>query len=203
MNARPTGMPRMWGIRMRRALRRFGFHRNAMRRPLDRTQTIIGFGLFLGFLALGSILATGAVQLVYGAGVRAEQRESATRHQVDATVMWREASDGESRRLLGAPDRVQWRAADGSWQSGVIDTGKQVGEHVKLWVDDTGAISGAPQNRTQTAGTAGFAAAGGLVAAGAPLALGYALVRRRFDRRRFAEWDDEWALISPHWTGRS
>jgi hypothetical protein len=203
MNVRPTGMPRMWGIRVRCVLRRFGCHRSVMRRPFDRKQTIIGFGLFLVFLVLGPILAAAAGQLVYGAGVKAEQRDNTTRHQVDATVVRREARDGESGRLLGAPDRVQWRAPDGSPHYGVIDTGKRVGEHVMLWVDNAGAISRAPQNRTQTVGTAGFAGAGGLVAAGAPLALAYAVVRRRFNRRRFAEWDDEWALISPHWTGRS
>jgi len=204
MNARPTGMPGLWGIRVRCALRRFGCHRNAMRRPLDRTQTIIGLGLFLLFLVLGAIVVAGAVQRVYDAGVRAERHESATRHQVDAIVVGRDATRaGVSGQVLGSPDHVQWRAADGSRRTDVVDTGKRPGQHVTFWVDNSGAISRTPQNHTQTAGTAGFAGAGGLAAVAAPLALGYALIRRRFDRRRFAEWDDEWALISPHWTGRS
>lgn len=204
MKARSTGMPGMWRIRLRCALRRFGCHRNAMRRPLDRTQTIIGFGLFLIFLVFGSIVAAGAFRSAYAAGVRAERHESATRHQVDAVVTARDAAHVDaSGQVLGSPEQVRWRAPDGSWRTRVLDTGKRVGGHLTLWVDDAGAISRAPQNRTQTIGTAGFLAAGALVAVAAPIGLGYALVRRRFDRRRMAEWHDEWALISPHWTGRS
>jgi hypothetical protein len=204
MNARPTGMPGLWRIRMRCVLRRFGCHRSAMRRPLDRNQTIIGFGLSLVFLVLGSIVAAGVFQFVCDAGAKAERHESATRHQVDAIVVGREVTRaGVSGQVLGSPDQVQWRAADGSRRTGAIDTGKRVGQHVTLWVDNAEAISRAPQNRTQTLGTAGFAGAGGLLAVAAPLALGYWVVRRRFDRRRFAEWTDEWALTSPRWTGRS
>jgi hypothetical protein len=204
MKVRPSGMPGRRRIRMRCALRRFGWHRSPMRRPLDRAQTIIGFGLFLLFLVVGPIVVFGAVRLEYDAGVRAERHESATRRQVDAVVMGRDAPRGGlSGQVLASPDQVRWQTADGSWRTGVFDAGKRVGDHVMLWVDDAGAISRAPQNHTQTVGTAGFAAAGGLAAVAAPLALGHALIRRRFDRRRLAEWDDEWALISPHWTGRS
>lgn len=204
MNERPSSMPGLWRIRMRCAVRRFGCHRNAMRRPLDRTQTIIGFGMFVLFSVLGPIVAAGAVHHVYDAGIKAERHESATRHQVDAIVMGRGAPrSGAAGQVLGSPDHVQWRAADGSWQTGVIDTGKRAGQRTALWVDSAEVISRAPQNRTQTAGAAGFAGAGALVAVAAPLALCYTLIRRRFNRRRLAEWDDEWALISPHWTGRS
>lgn len=174
-----------------------------MRRPVDRTQTIIGLGLFLLFLVLGPMVAAGAVRLVYDAGVGVERHESATRSQVDGIVVGRDATRaGFSGQVLGSPDHVRWRAADGSWRIGVFDTGKRAGQHVPLWVDHAGAISRAPQNHTQTLGSAGFAGAGGLVAVAVPLALGYVLTRRRFDQRRFAEWDDEWALISPQWTGR-
>ncbi|HEU5161024.1 MAG TPA: hypothetical protein VFU43_28765 [Streptosporangiaceae bacterium] len=175
-----------------------------MRRPLDRTQSIIGFCLFLIFLATGPIVTAQVMRHVYAAGVKVEQRDQATRHQVEATVVQR---GGPGTRVQGqalnGADRVQWREADGSWHSGIIDTGRREGAHVVLWVDDHGAIKRAPQNRTQTVGSTGFAGAGALVAVAAPLALGYGWVRRRFDRRRFAAWDDEWTLIAPHWTGRS
>ncbi|HZB33288.1 MAG TPA: hypothetical protein VE465_24230 [Streptosporangiaceae bacterium] len=203
MNARPTGMPGLWRIRMRCALRRFGCHRNALSRPLDQAQTIIGFGGFLLFLVLGPMVATGAGDLAYDAGVEAERHQTATRHQVDAIVAGRAAPRAEvNEQLMRTSDQVKWRAADGSWRTGIAATGKRAGEHVTLWVDDTGAVSRAPQSHVQTLGTAGFAAAGGLVAVAAPITLGYALIRRRFDRRRLAEWDDEWALISAHWSGR-
>jgi len=175
-----------------------------MRRPLDRTQSIIGVGLFLVFLILGPVVAAGAVQRMYDSGVRKEQRQSALQHRVEATVVQHYAPASTiSGQLVGGQDRVQWQAADGSRQSGVVATGEAVGARVTLWADNSGAIKAAPQTRTQTIGTAGFAGAGGLAAVAVPLALGYALIRRRFDRRRLAEWDDEWALISPHWTGRS
>ncbi len=204
MKARPTGMPGLWRIRMRCALRRFGCHRGAMRRSLDRTQTIIGFGLFILFLVLGPIVAAGAGQGLYAAGVEAERHESETRHQVDAVVVAREAPRADvSGQVLTSPDQVTWRAADGSWQTAIVATGKRVGEHVTLWVDNAGAVSRPPQSHAQTLSTVGFAAAGGLVAVAAPLVVCYALIRRRFDRRRLAEWDEEWALISAHWTGHS
>jgi hypothetical protein len=208
MKATPAGMPGLRRTRMRTrmrwTLRRFGFHRNCMRRPLDRAQSIFGFGLFLAFLVLGPIVAAAAVQHAYVTGVRAERQQSAHRHLVDATVVRRDGPPATvSGQTLGGRDRVRWRAPDGSWHQGVIDTNRRIGEHVALWADDSDALAGAPQTRTQTLGTAGFAGAGGLATVAAPLALGYALFRRRADRLRAAAWRDEWALISPHWTGRS
>lgn len=202
MSTTPTGMPSMRWIRMKWALRRLGLHRNAMRRPIDRTQSVIALALFLVFLAFGPVAAAGAARHAYDAGVRTERHHSATRQHVEATVVRRNAAT-TSGQTVGGRDLVTWRMADGSPRSGVINTGKAEGAHLGLWVDDSGGIKGAPQTRTQTVGTACFAGAGGLVAVALPLALCYALVRRRAGRRRLAEWDEEWAMISPHWTGRS
>jgi hypothetical protein len=203
MNTTPTRTASTRWIRTRRALRRFGFHRNAMCRPLDRVQSIIGLGLSLVFLALGPLVAARAVQHAYDAGARTEQRQNATRHRVDATVVQRYApGSGITGQVVGARERVEWPAADGARHSGVLGANKPVGAHMTLWVDDSEAVKAAPQARTQTIGAAAFAGAGGLAAIAVPLALAYMLIRRRFDRRRFAEWDEEWSLISPHWTGR-
>jgi hypothetical protein len=203
MKTMPIGIAGMWWLGMRCALRRFGFHRNAMRRPLDRRQSIIGLGLFLVFLALGPIVGSRVVQHAYASGVGTEQRQSATRHRVDATVVRRAGSGSGFSAVVGHWDLVRWQSPDGSGRSGVAYSNEQVGAHVPLWVNDSGATTGAPQTRSQTVGTAGFAGAGAMAAVAGPLVLGYALIRRRFDRRRLAAWGDEWALISPRWTERT
>lgn len=204
MNEKPIGTWAMRWIRLRCLLRRFGFHRSTMCRPLDRTQSVIGFGLFLAFVTLAPIVGVGVVQYVYGAGVRTEGWQHVTRHAVHATVVQRNVPEaGVADQIAGRRDLVAWRAADGSRHTDLVYTGKRVGSHVTFWVDRAGAITAAPQTRTQTIGTTAFAGAGGLIGVALPLLTSYALVRRRFDGRRFADWDDEWALISPHWTGRS
>jgi hypothetical protein len=204
MNAKPVGTWAMRWIRLRCLLRRFGFHRGTMCRQIDRTQSVIGFGLVLVFVTLAPIVAAGVFQYVYGSGVRTEQRQHATRHPVHATVVQRNVPAASAAdQIAGRRDLVEWRAADGSRHSDLVYTGKKAGAHVTYWVDRAGAITAAPQTRTQTIGTAAFAGAGGLTAVALPLLSCYALVRRRFDGRRFAAWDDEWTLISPHWTGRS
>ncbi|HEY7487154.1 MAG TPA: hypothetical protein VH912_22045 [Streptosporangiaceae bacterium] len=198
MSVGPISFPNSRCVRVRWAIRRLGLYRSELRRPVDRAQSAIALGLFLVFLVLGPIVTLHVVQRVYDSGVRTERQHS-TRQQVEATVVEYLQPSSTS---IGYRGRIQWRAADGSVRSGTVITAKPVGGHLQVWVDKSGAITGAPQTRTLTIGTTGFAGAGGLAAVGLPLAFGYALVRRRFERRRFADWDAEWSRIAPLWTGR-
>ncbi|HEY7485198.1 MAG TPA: hypothetical protein VH912_12115 [Streptosporangiaceae bacterium] len=188
---------------MRRTIRRLGFYRNEMCRPLDRAQSIIALAMVLVFLVLGPVAAARAVQHVYQSQADLERRQTAARQQVDAVVVRHLAPESSiSGEVVGGQGRIQWRTADGSLRTGTADTGKPAGTHLTVWVDHSGAIKGAPQTRTQTLGTTSFAAAGALIAVALPLALGHALIRRRFDRRRLAGWDAEWSRVAPLWTRR-
>jgi hypothetical protein len=194
MGERPT--------RVRAMLRRLGFHRSELRRPVDRLQSAIGLGLLFTFLLLGPLVAARVVHHTYDSGAWAEQRQAATRHRTEATVVGRLDSVGAiSGEIVRERARVQWQAADGSTHTGDAITGRPVGTHVLVWVDDTETITGPPQTRTQTIGGATFAAMGALLAVAVPLVACHLVIRRRLDRRRRNEWDAEWARVAARWTG--
>lgn len=197
-------------FRVLRTMRRLGFHRSELRRPLDRAQSVVALGLLLVFVALGPLAAARTGQRVYDSEAEHARQQTATRHQVDAVVVARlpaehkrsTAESSISGDVVGGRSRLQWRAPDGSPRTGTAHTSRPVGTHLKVWVDDSWAIAGMPQTRVQTIGTTAFAVAGALAAVGLPLALGQMLMRRRFDRRRLADWEAEWSRIAPRWTGR-
>ena len=76
------------------------------------------------------------------------------------------------------------------------------GSTVRVWVDRGGTAVGPPLTRTRAVADGWFV--GGMavtsVATGAFVAR--AGMRHVLDRRRFAQWDAEWDLVEPLWTGR-
>jgi hypothetical protein len=192
------------GTRTRFTLRRLGWHRSELRRPIDRRQSAIARGLVLAFLVLGPVLAGLAAQHAHDLGVQAERRQATGRHPVDATVVRRLDSIGPiSGEVVRERARVWWRAPDGSPRTGEANTSKPAGTRVQVWIDDAGTITGPPQTHGQSIGTASFVAAGVLTAVAAPLIVVHLLVRRRFNRRRDLDWDIAWAQVADRWSGRA
>lgn len=96
------------------------------------------------------------------------------------------------------PVRAHWRGPDGvshtGWAQAPPDS--EAGSHVPLWVDAAGQPTTRPQTRADTVIDAvdaglGAAAASSIVHAGV-----FALIRRRLDQLRYAQWDREWSAIT-------
>lgn len=180
--------------RLGRWRRRCGFTRSTLRRDVDRAQWLFGVLLLLTFALAAPFIGTQAARVVYDAGVRVEQRESAARYVVEATVM---KVDG---RRPGHVVTVTWTDRDGIARTASYRTprGPREGDRVRLWA---GAHPGTahtvsdvpPRRHAQTVGDAAAAAIGVLVLMAVPSLGAYVLVRRRCDRRRDEMWDVAWA----------
>ncbi|MDT0467429.1 hypothetical protein RM764_31290 [Streptomyces sp. DSM 41699] len=99
--------------------------------------------------------------------------------------------------------RVQWQDRQGVHVTvAPVGTWQRKGSTATVWLDTRGNVASAPVtwDRAATAGVcAGLATAAGVAA----LAGGaWKSVRVSLDRRRFAQWDREWELVEPRWTGR-
>ncbi|HEU5023472.1 MAG TPA: hypothetical protein VFV01_00990 [Spirillospora sp.] len=175
--------------RVSRWRRSCGFDHNDLRRSVDRTQWMLGIVLLIAYLAVAPLVSAVAIGSAYEAGVRAEHHEAATFHRVHATVT------KVTYRIGTYHVTVDWTAADGKRHTGDYSTarGTIVGRHPKVWADTKHVSDEPPQKH---AGTVGDTAA---VAALAPLAMSlpflgaYALLRHRYDQRRYQLWEDEWA----------
>jgi hypothetical protein len=99
---------------------------------------------------------------------------------------------------------VRWQDPSGSSHDGRADVllGTPVNADVTIWIDQAGAMTGAP-------GTSGDNdAVGTAIALTLPLLAwpaifaAFRLARRPLDRYRADEWAREWRKVSPRWTGR-
>ncbi|MFI0349432.1 hypothetical protein [Actinomadura sp. 9N407] len=177
--------------------RRTGFRRtarNPLLREVDRSQRAVAVVLTALFVCAAPVLSVRAGGAAYERGVQVERSQAATRHRVAATVVAVEASDPRRARVI----RVRWSERDGSARTGaaVVWRGRpEQGQTQPMWVDAAGHPTVRPRMRSQT--VTGAALAGAAVAAGtaAPLLIVYAACRRRFDRRRYRDWENEWARL--------
>jgi hypothetical protein len=75
-------------------------------------------------------------------------------------------------------------------------------DHARIWVDQTGRLTGPPLSGDQMSGRAQLAA--GVAVGGLAVVLITAgwLVRRSLDRRRLSGWDAGWLANGPRWSPR-
>jgi hypothetical protein len=173
------------------------FHRqgrNPLLRGVDRSQRAVGVVLTVLFLCAAPILAARSAGTAFERGVRAERSQAATRHRVAATVIAVEIPDHRETRII----RVRWTEHDGTARTGaaMVWRGRpERGQTQPMWVDDAGHPALRPRTRSQTITGASLAGAAVAAATAAPLLIVYAAFRRRFDRRRYREWEREWARL--------
>jgi hypothetical protein len=190
----------IWG-RLDRARRRLGLDRNELRRGVDRVQWALANALLMVFLTAAPATASVIADHVYDSGVRTEQRESATRHQVDATIV------GAGRLpLTGTAHptvRLRWPAPDGTLRTGDVPARgtTATGARQRIWVDGSGAVTTQPRRHVQTIGAAVYAGGGSASAIGGLLLVAYVTLRRRCDRCRSRLWDTDWARLDRRRTG--
>ncbi|MBW8482419.1 Rv1733c family protein [Actinomadura parmotrematis] len=177
--------------RLARVRHRLGLDGNELRRDVDRRQRRIGLVLLLLFAAAGWLFAARAGSLAYDRGLRLEQRDAATRHAVTATLTRVDA--GTRGRTVTA----EWTDAGGAHRIGTFTTWQAVdgGQQRRIWIGADGRPSLEPSRRHERTVSEAVLAGSAAAAAGAglPLLLAYQGVRRACDRRRYRQWDLEWA----------
>ncbi|MGI5202451.1 Rv1733c family protein [Spirillospora sp. CA-108201] len=173
-----------------RLRRRCGFDGNALRRRVDRIQWRVGLLLLLLFLVAAPVACSHVVSSVHAAGVRAERYEAATRHRVDATVV------GVTPLESGREVSVAWTGTDGATHTGRYTSWRAtaVGQHRVLWTGPRHNLGEmGPRTRARTVGDDVSAATAVVAGTGLPLLTVYLVFRWSCDRRRYRQWDEEWA----------
>ncbi|MER6012488.1 Rv1733c family protein [Streptomyces bluensis] len=174
---------------------------NPLRRTSDRIETwFLRFLLLI--LALGLPVASiSAGATAYESSMRAVQAQTAQRQRVTARLT-SDAGGGAGDGARQAP--IRWTDGNGKERSGTIlvRSGTPKGTTVRVWLDRHGTVTGPPMtayNARATGWFAGTTAAAGMVAGFLAARAG---MRRVLDRRRYARWEAEWALVEPLWSAR-
>jgi hypothetical protein len=181
----------------RRFWRRCGLERNELRRPVDRVQRMIAFGLLILFLAAAPPVAAYFAHWSYDSGMRAEQRERAHRHPVMATVLSTGGIGSSGDRYVHETVRAQWNGPDGRTHVDSLPAWKnaKVGSVQRIWVDDSGKVAVRPRPHSRTVTDSVYAAGAAVLGVAFPILVAYGLTRRRCDRRRDDLWEAAWARM--------
>lgn len=185
-------------------LTRNGFRRGPLSRPVDRVEAWTRLALFLVFLILASPAAWAVGTAVDRAGVQQEHLQSSERYQVQARLLAPvpESASGAGALVIRAPANASWTTPAGRVRTGIIRAtpGARAGSVQTIWTNAAGAPVLPPRSHDDTVASAFAAAclttvliAGGIGGIGG-------LLHRRFDRRRFAQWEDEWRRVSSGWS---
>ncbi|RZB15310.1 hypothetical protein StrepF001_33225 [Streptomyces sp. F001] len=177
---------------------------NPLRRTSDRIESWF-FRFLMLVLALGLPAASvGAGLTAYEASMRVVQAQSAQRQAITARVV----SDAEGARD-GAEDvmqrsQVRWTGKDGKERTGTatVKAGTPKGVTVRVWLDRDGTITSPPMTAVNATATAWLAGGMTAVTVAAGVLAARAGMRRVLDGRRYAQWDAEWDVVEPSWSGR-
>ncbi|MFF4710470.1 hypothetical protein ACFY2V_03555 [Streptomyces eurythermus] len=172
--------------------------------PLRRREDVVEAWIVL---AVWVIAVAGGVLAGWVTAQAAEQRfaeQRAHRHAVRAVLVgdvpygaaakW--SADGRTR------GSVRWTAPDGTARTGrtLVAGGLKAGARVTVWQDDRGRLAPtAPTSRGEGHVEAVLFAGAAALAVAAPVLGAGAVARARLDRRRMAQWDQEWDLVGPWW----
>lgn len=174
---------------------------NPLRRRSDRFEA-----WFRGFLMLVLLLglpaaALGAGVSVYESSMRTVQTQSAERYRVDARVTSITEEAGENAQQQA---RVRWTDDDGTVRTGTTSVTPDTpgGTTLRVWVTGDGAVTGPPMTDQQAVTTGWFAGGAAAIGVAAGVFAARVAARHVLDRRRYAQWDAEWARVEPLWAGR-
>jgi hypothetical protein len=172
--------------------------RSVLRRRSDRVETVARWvAVLLLVTSLPILLALGSGRAQHVRDEAAVAR--ATSHEVTATitrVVPRATTAGATP--TGAVDvTATWTAPDGTARTvtGVELRGARVGDPWSAWVDAADHQVRPPRTDAQASAEGVMTALWGLVAVGTGLVGLLAALHRVLDRRRMADWDEDWALF--------
>lgn len=174
---------------------------NPLRRTSDRCEFWFRRMLML-VLVLGlPVAALSAGLTAYESSMRTVHAQAVERHGVTARL----TSDvlGDSR-VSKRPAPIRWTERNGIARTGtaLVEPGTPKGAIVRVWVDRDGTITSPPMNAAEAQANGWFVA--GMAALGVALGAhaAQAAMRLALDRRRYAQWEVEWILVEPLWSGR-
>jgi hypothetical protein len=178
--------------RLRWYLRALGFH--PLVRTVDRLEALTVLGVLVaGLFAIPVAVSAGTV--VHDASLRTAEQQAQSRHSVQAVVG---AGIGALTELdTPAYVRAQWREGTQMRTESVVGPATiRPGDHMTVWVDDSGKVVSAPLRADDAALTATAAAVSfwiSIVTCGALVAY---LIRRGLDRARHRAWDRELLVLA-------
>ncbi len=177
------------------------------RNPLRRRCDVLEAWIAMVLAALAAVGAPAAGLVASWSVDDSLRSQGHDRHPVSAVLV----RDAPGRALVGDTDAVssraralvRWTAPDGTQRTGEapVDSGLKAGAAATVWLDGRGRLTDQPlsaaQRQTQ-AWAVGAAVGGGscVLLLAVRRAAGAAL-----DRRRAAEWEHEWAVVGPQWSG--
>ncbi|MFI1198384.1 hypothetical protein ACH4VR_02750 [Streptomyces sp. NPDC020883] len=173
--------------------------------PLRRGTDVAQSWIALAAGVLIAVAAPTAGVLAGNAVDAAAHRQSAEWRPVSAVVVKDPAARVTVDSGNGTGSRVhtivRWTAADHSAQTGetTVPPGVHVGDHTTVWLDQDGKLVRDPS--TPTDSLAESVVAGTVVASGTGLLL-YGAEKagvRLLNRRRYAQWEKEWADLDTRW----
>ena len=187
-----------------RLLRGRRLDRNPLRRGSDRAETLVLGALLAAFLAAAPFAAHAAGGWAHASAVQDAQAQRASLVQVTATLLRSAPVLTGYGTASGFAVEARWRAPDGQVRIGelLVTADVAAGHSTRIWVDQTGRLTGPPLSRDQITGRAQLAA--GVAVGGLAVVLATAswLVRRSLDRRRLSGWDADWLATGPRWSPR-
>jgi hypothetical protein len=190
--------PVAWG-------RKLGLGRNALRRPVDRLESVaLVAAIAVALLSVPFALMAGTA--VQRANLAEMATQTATNHQTTAVLVQdAPANSGLDAGLAKEAALGRWRTPSGVERTGQVLAipGEKAGTPVTVWINDAGQSVDQPLTPDQAYWRGVIAAI--MIMVGAVLALGGALavVRWRLNRRRYSAWDADWRDTEPRWTQRA
>lgn len=178
--------------RLRWYFRALGFH--PLVRAVDRLEALAVLGVLVAALVAIPV-AVSAGTVVHDAGVRTAEQQAQSRHSVQALVV---SGVGAPTELdTPAYVRAQWREGTQMRTESVVSPATiRPGDHLTVWLDESGKVVPAPLRADDAALTATVAAVSfwiSIVMCGALVAH---LIRRGLDRSRHRAWDRELLLLA-------
>ncbi|MGW2747365.1 Rv1733c family protein [Streptomyces sp. NPDC001450] len=174
---------------------------NPLRRTSDRCESWFRRVLMLVLLLGLPVAALSAGLTAYESSMRTVHAQAVERHEVTARLTSDVLGDG---RVAKRPAPIRWTEKNGIVRAGtaLVEPGTPKGTVVPVWVDRDGTITTPPMNAASAQANGWFVA--GMAALGVALGVhaARAAVRLALDRRRYAQWEAEWDLVEPLWSGR-
>ncbi|MEU2912758.1 Rv1733c family protein [Streptomyces massasporeus] len=174
---------------------------NPLRRTSDTFESWFRRFLMLVLVIGLPVAAVSAGLAAYESSMRAVQAQSAERQEVEARLM--STAEGATREGKQQA-KVRWTDDNGTVRTGttLVEPRTAQGATVKVWVDRDGGLTSAPMTELNATTTGWFAGGMAAIGVGAGFYAARAGMCRVLDRRRYAQWDAEWGLVEPRWSGR-
>lgn len=188
----------------RRHARAVDSRENPLERSSDRFERRLRLLLMVVLAVAVPMAAWIAGSATYSHDSRLRQVQMTERHPVTARLLSDAQDAGDlTDGTLSSHAPVRWSDVRGTHDAPApVGAWQRKGDTVTVWLDAHGHVT-TPPPTSDSAAVAG-AEMGFAAAAGAALIVGGAWkgVRVRLDRRRFEQWDQEWEIVEPRWTGR-